>query len=111
MRLALLPALIVLTLSPLAQAETPAPAEARPAAATPATAAPAVDPNKPLAVVNGKAIPALYGEVIKREMAQGQPDTPQLNTQVRESLINMELLSRAAIDKGLDNRSGMVLMS
>ncbi len=35
-------------------------------------------------------------------MAQGQPDTPQLDTRVRESLINLELLSRAAMDKGLD---------
>jgi peptidyl-prolyl cis-trans isomerase C len=53
-------------------------------------------------VVNGKEIPALYGELVKREMAQGQPSTPQLDTRVRESLINLELLSRAAMDKGLD---------
>jgi peptidyl-prolyl cis-trans isomerase C len=92
MRLALLPALILLALSPLAQAQTPAPA----------AAAPAVDANKPLAVVNGKEIPALYGELVKREMAQGQPDSPELNTRVRDSLISLELLSRAAMDKGLD---------
>ncbi|OZA27637.1 MAG: peptidylprolyl isomerase [Hydrogenophilales bacterium 17-64-11] len=92
MRVALLPALILLALSPLAQAQTP------PAAAP----APAVDAGKPLAVVNGKEIPALYGELVKREMAQGQPDTPQLDARVRESLINLELLSRAAMDKGLD---------
>ncbi len=88
MRLALLPALILMALSPLAQAQTPAPA--------------AADANKPLAVVNGKEIPALYGDLVKREMAQGQPDSPQLNERVRESLINLELLSRAALDKGLD---------
>ena len=92
MRLALLPALILMALSPLAQAQTPAPAAATPAA----------DANKPLAVVNGKEIPALYGDLVKREMAQGQPDSPQLNERVRESLINLELLSRAALDKGLD---------
>jgi peptidyl-prolyl cis-trans isomerase C len=96
MRLALLPALILLTLSPLAQAQTPAPAAPAPAAA------PAADASKPLAVVNGKEIPALYGELVKREMAQGQPATPQLDSRVRDSLINLELLSRAAIDKGLD---------
>ena len=90
MRLAPLSALILLALAPLAQAQTPA-------AATPAT-----DASKPLAVVNGKEIPALYGELVRREMAQGQPDSPQLDTQVRESLINLELLSRAALDKGLD---------
>lgn len=92
MRLALLPAMILLALSPLALAQTPAPA----------AATPAVDASKPLAVVNGKEIPALYGELVKREMAQGQPDSPELDTRVRESLINLELLSRAAIDKNLD---------
>lgn len=92
MRLALLPALILLALSPLAQAQDPAPVAATPAA----------DANKPLAVVNGKEIPALYGELVKREMAQGQPATPQLDARVRDSLINLELLSRAAMDKGLD---------
>lgn len=88
MRAALLPALILLALSPLAQAQAPAPA--------------AVDASKPLAVVNGKEIPAVYGELVKREMAQGQADSPQLDARVRESLINLELLSRAALDKGLD---------
>lgn len=57
----------------------------------------------PLAVVNGKEIPAVYGEIMKREMiAQGQPDNAQLQARIRESLINMEILSRAAIEKGLD---------
>jgi peptidyl-prolyl cis-trans isomerase C len=95
MRVALLPTLILLALSPLVQAQTPAPTAATPAA----------DAGKPLAVVNGKEIPALYGELVKREMAQGQPDTPQLDTRVRESLINLELLSRAALDKGLDKEA------
>jgi peptidyl-prolyl cis-trans isomerase C len=97
MRVALLPALILLSLSPLAQAQAPAPTTA-----TPAVASPAVDPNKPLAVVNGKPIPALYGELIKAQLAQGQPDSPQIDARVRDSLISLELLSRAAIDKGLD---------
>lgn len=86
MRFAPIPALILLALAPLAQAQAPA----------------AVEPAKPLAVVNGKEIPALYGELVKREMAQGQPSTPELDTRVRESLINLELLSRAALDKGID---------
>ena len=100
MRVALLPAMILLALSPLALAQSPAPASAPTPA--PAAAIPAVDPNKPLAVVNGKEIPAIYGELIRREMAQNQPDSPQLDARVRESLINLELLSRAALDKGLD---------
>lgn len=93
MRLALIPALIMLAFTPLAQAQTAAPA----APATPVTAS-----DKPLAVVNGKKIPALYGELVKREMAHGQPDSPQLEERVRDSLINLELLSHAALDKGLD---------
>jgi peptidyl-prolyl cis-trans isomerase C len=94
MRLAPPSALILLALSSLAQAQAPA---------TPAAPAPAAsEPAKPLAVVNGREIPALYGELVKREMAQGQPDSPQLDARVRESLINLELLSRAALDKGLD---------
>ncbi len=97
MRVALLPALILLALAPQAQAQTPAPAAPSPAAAA----------NKPLAVVNGKPIPALYGELVKREMAQGQPDSPQLDARVRESLINLELLSRAAVDKGLDKEPNL----
>lgn len=57
----------------------------------------------PIAIVNGKEIPAVYGEIMKREMvAQGQPDNAQLQSRIRESLINMEILSRAAIEKGLD---------
>jgi peptidyl-prolyl cis-trans isomerase C len=96
MRVALLPSLILLALAPLAQAQTPTPA-----ATTPETA-PAADVSKPLAVVNGREIPALYGELVKREIAQSQPDSPQLDARVRESLINLELLSRAALDKGLD---------
>jgi peptidyl-prolyl cis-trans isomerase C len=92
MRIAPLTALILLSLSPLAQAQTPA--------AVP-TQAPAAA-NAPLAVINGKAIPALYGELVEKQMAQGQPKTPQLDARVRESLINLELLSQEAIKKGLE---------
>lgn len=68
-----------------------------------AYAAEAKPATTPVAVVNGKEIPAVYGEIMKREMiAQGQPDNAQLQTRVRESLITMELLSRAAIEKGMD---------
>lgn len=89
MRVIPLTTLVLLALTPLAQAQTPA-------------ATPAAEAAKPLAVVNGREIPALYGELVKREMAQGQPDNAQLDTRVRDSLINLELLSRAALDKGLD---------
>lgn len=98
MRMTLITTLILLAATPLAYGEDakPVPTPAPASAAKP-------DPNKPVAVVNGKEIPATYAELMKREMmAQGQPDDPQLDTRVRESLINMEVLSRAAIDKGLD---------
>ena len=52
MRVALLPTLILLALSPLTQAQTPAPA--------------AAEATQPLAVVNGKEIPAVYGDLVKR---------------------------------------------
>jgi peptidyl-prolyl cis-trans isomerase C len=104
MRVALLPSLILLALSPLALAQDPAPATA------PVVAAPAADAGKPLAVVNGKEIPALYGELIKREIAQGQPDSPQLDARVRDSLVNLELLSRAALDKGLEKEPHLAAM-
>ena len=100
MRRALLPTLILLALAPLAQAQTSAPAAATPAA----------DSGKPLAIVNGREIPALYGELVQREMAQGQPESPQLDARVRESLINLELLSRAALDKGLDRDPKLAAM-
>lgn len=89
MRLIPLTALVLLAFAPLASAQT---------AATPADA----EASKPLAVVDGREIPALYGELVKREIAQGQPDSPELDSRVRESLINLELLSRAALDKSLD---------
>ncbi len=89
MRVIPLTTLVLLALTPLAQAQTPA-------------ATPVAEAGKPLAVVNGREIPALYGELVKREMAQGQPDSAQLDARVRDSLINLELLSRAALDKGLD---------
>jgi peptidyl-prolyl cis-trans isomerase C len=94
MRIALLPALILLSLSPLVQAQAPT--------ATPAPAPAAAAANKPLAVVNGREIPALYGDLVKSQMSQGQPDSPQLDARVRDSLINLELLSRAATEKGLE---------
>lgn len=99
MRSSLLATLVLLACAPMAYAE-----DAKPVAApATATAPAAAEAPKPIAIVNGKEIPAIYGELIKREMVgQGQPDTPQIDTRVRESLISLELLSRAAQDKGLD---------
>lgn len=64
--------------------------------------------DKPIAVVNGQAIPAVYGELVKKEMiAQGQPDNAELDGRVRDSLINLEVLSKAATDLGLEKEPRM----
>jgi peptidyl-prolyl cis-trans isomerase C len=59
--------------------------------------------SKPVAVVNGRKIPAIYADLIKRDLlAQGQPDDERLNAKVKDSLISLELASSAAIKKKLD---------
>lgn len=56
-----------------------------------------------VAVVNGVPIPQARVEyIVKSQVQQGQQDTEQLRTQVKEVLITRELLSQEAIKKGLD---------
>lgn len=63
----------------------------------------AADDGKPVAVVNGREIPAIYGEMAKQTLlSQGAPNDANLAIRAREALVNQELLSRAAIEKGLD---------
>lgn len=67
------------------------------------------DDAKPIATVNGREIPAIYGELAKQNLLQqGAPNDANLNARVREALINQELLSRAAIEKGLDKNPRLV---
>lgn len=109
MKFAPLPALVALALAAqfgVAHADETKAAPAAPVAAPAASAAPAAD--APIAVVNGVSIPAVYAELVKKEMAaQGRADNPQIDAQVRESLINLELLSKAAEAKGLDKDARM----
>lgn len=59
-----------------------------------------------LAVVNGKAIPSARAEVMIKQMtSQGQPDTPQLRSTVKEELINREILVQEADRQGLSNHA------
>lgn len=52
--------------------------------------------------VNGKQIPENRFEVaVKSRIAQGQSDTPQLRTSVKEALINQEIIAQEALKKGL----------
>lgn len=55
-----------------------------------------------LAVVNGKAVPSSRADtMIKQMAAQGQQDTPQLRSMVKEELINREILMQEADKQGL----------
>jgi peptidyl-prolyl cis-trans isomerase C len=80
----------------LAQDKT-APAKAPAAASTPAGAA--SNSTKEL-------YPKVYFDfLLKERLAQGQPDTPELRSAVREELNTRELLVREAKKKGIDKNS------
>lgn len=65
--------------------------------------------SKPVATVNGREIPAIYGDMAKQTLlSQGAPNDANLAARAREALINQELLSRAAVDKGLDKNPKLV---
>jgi peptidyl-prolyl cis-trans isomerase C len=54
-------------------------------------------------VVNGVTIPQSRIDAMKKELtAQGQPDTPERSTAIREELVNREVLAQAALKRGLD---------
>jgi peptidyl-prolyl cis-trans isomerase C len=81
-------------LSFLAPAAEPTPAPA-------AAAAPAAD--KPVAIVNGVAIPQLHAGFLRRERAaRGQPTEALSDEAVREALIASELLAQQALKKPVD---------
>jgi len=75
-----------------------APSQAQDKAAAPAKAAAAASP------ATGKELypKAYYDLMLKDRLAQGQPDTPELRTALREELNTRELLLREAKKKGLD---------
>ena len=94
----LLPAL----LSAPALAQLPTKEPAKPAAAKDAPKQAAVPATGPVATVNGVQIPRQRADVFVRlQTARGAQDSDQLRAQVRELLINNELLVQEA------NRSGM----
>lgn len=74
---------------------------AKPQAAQATQAKPAA--NGPVATVNGVAIPQSRMELIVKEReSQGQADSPEMRKNIREHLINREILSQEATKKGLD---------
>jgi peptidyl-prolyl cis-trans isomerase C len=57
------------------------------------------------AKVNGREISASrIDAVVKSQLAQGQPDSPELRARVRDELINREILAQEAQKKGLDKQ-------
>ncbi|WP_019140927.1 peptidylprolyl isomerase [Noviherbaspirillum massiliense] len=57
-----------------------------------------------LAVVNGKPVPSSRADLMMKQLAaQGQQDTPQLRSMVKEELINREILMQEADKRGLSN--------
>ena len=86
----------------IAQLPTKEPAKPAAAPAKPAAAA----PTGPLATVNGVVIPRQRLElVIRQQVARGAPDSEQMRGQVRDVLINNELLIQEANRSGLAKKS------
>jgi peptidyl-prolyl cis-trans isomerase C len=62
--------------------------------------------DKSAALVNGVSIPQSRIDMrVKAAAQQGQPDTPEIRKAIREDLINLELISQAAVKNGLDKQS------
>lgn len=75
----------------------------------PTKAIPPADANKPVAVVNGVALPAIYGSFIRQSRAsRGAAPEAMTDEAIRDSLVNMELLAQEALRKDLDKGPSLV---
>ncbi len=62
--------------------------------------------DKPVALVNGVAIPQARVDVrVKMAAQQGQPDSPEFRKAIRDDLINLEVISQAAVKAGLEKHT------
>ena len=87
----------------LALAASPASAQDKGVAASPPD-------NTPVATVNGTPIPAARLELLVRErVAQGQQDSPELRSYLKQELINREVLMQEALRRGLDKDPNVML--
>ncbi|MDO8960340.1 MAG: peptidylprolyl isomerase [Rhodocyclaceae bacterium] len=60
---------------------------------------------RPVATVNGKAIPVSRADLLLAgQIAQGQANTPELQAAVREELVRREILSQEAVKKGVGKK-------
>ena len=63
------------------------------------------EPEKPVAVVNGIAIPQAHvNMLVKNASQQGKRDTPELRAAIKDELINREIMAQEAIKQGLDKQ-------
>jgi peptidyl-prolyl cis-trans isomerase C len=63
-----------------------------------------------IATVNGKAIPQNRLDILVRErVAQGQQDSPELRSFLKQELINREVIQQEAAKRGLDKHADVVL--
>ncbi|MHB1246928.1 MAG: peptidylprolyl isomerase [Sulfuriferula sp.] len=63
----------------------------------------ATSSSKPVAIVNGVAIPQSQYNLLKQDrIQQGQPDNAQTEAALRDSLINAQILAQQATKMGLD---------
>ncbi|HLP97803.1 MAG TPA: peptidylprolyl isomerase [Sideroxyarcus sp.] len=61
--------------------------------------------NKPVKLVNGVAIPQSRVDLrVKVAAQQGQPDSPEMRKAISEDLVNLEVISQAAVKAGLDKQ-------
>lgn len=74
-----------------------------------ATGAQAADADKPVALVNGVAIPQIRLDLRVNAAATqgGQPDSEELRKAIREDLINLEVLSQAAEKQALQEQDNI----
>jgi peptidyl-prolyl cis-trans isomerase C len=70
---------------------------------------PAHAEDKSAALVNGVSIPQSRVDArVKAMAAQGQQDTPEVRKAVKDSLINLEVISQAAAKLGLDKNPDVI---
>src|SRR5687767_11974873 len=56
-----------------------------------------------VAKVNGVTIPQSYMDaVLQAQAARGQPDSPELRSGIKDTLINQEVITQEALKKGLE---------
>lgn len=68
-------------------------------------AASVVAADKPIATINGVAISQTTADIfLAQGKANGMPDTPEMRNQLRQELINLELMFQAAKQAGFDKK-------